>query len=78
MLAGINDTDENIRETRDFLAANLLSHVTLIPYHQLGVSKSRHIGKEAEVFQPSTDERLEEIKTYFGTHGISAEILGKL
>jgi glycyl-radical enzyme activating protein len=78
MLAGINDTDENIRETLDFLVANRLSQVTLIPYHQLGVSKSRHIGKDADVFQPSTDERLEEIKQKFASLGIFTEILGKL
>jgi len=78
MISGINDTDENIKETRDFLLANKLHQVTLIPYHQLGVSKSRHIGKEPEVFQPPTDERLEEIKEYFEAEGISTEILGKV
>jgi pyruvate formate lyase activating enzyme len=78
MLSGINDTIENIKETLDLLITNRLSSVTLIPYHQLGVAKSRHIGKEAEVFQPSTDERLQEIKKHFGSHGIFTEILGGL
>ena len=78
MLSGINDTDEIIKETLDFLLTNRLHQVTLIPYHQLGVSKSRHIGMEPEVFQPSTDTRLQEMKALFGAHGISTEILGKV
>lgn len=78
MLAGINDTVELILETRVFLIANQLRQVTLIPYHQLGVSKSRHIGKEHETYQPSTDERLDEIKAHFESQGISTEILGKV
>jgi pyruvate-formate lyase-activating enzyme len=78
MLSGVNDTEENIKETRDFLVANRLHQVTLIPYHQLGVAKSRHIGKEPVVFQPPTDERLEEIKRFLQTEGIEVEILGKV
>jgi len=78
MLRGINDTDENIQETLDFLVSNRIHHATLIPYHQLGVSKSRHIGKEPEVFQPTTDERLDEIKACFEDYSISTEILGKV
>lgn len=78
MLDGINDTELLILETIDFLVANRLRQVTLIPYHQLGVSKSRHIGKVHEVFRPSTDERLEEIRVHFESRGISTEILGKV
>jgi pyruvate formate lyase activating enzyme len=78
MLAGINDTDENIQETGSFLVSNRLLSVTLIPYHQLGVSKSRHIGRVAEVFQSPTEERLEAIKAHFESLGIFTEILGKI
>jgi pyruvate formate lyase activating enzyme len=78
MLAGINDTDENMQETLDVLVANGIHRVTLIPYHQLGVSKSRHIGKEPEVFQSPTEEQLEAIKAFFEKEGIFAEILGKV
>lgn len=78
MLSGISDTDANIISTRNFLVANQLHLATLIPYHQLGVSKSRHIGKVQEAFLPSTDARLEEIKVFFEAKGISTEILGKV
>jgi len=78
MISGINDTDGNIQETRDFLLANRLRQVTLIPYHPLGVAKSRHIGKEPEVFQSPTDARMDEIKEFLEAEGISTEILGKV
>jgi pyruvate formate lyase activating enzyme len=77
MIAGINDMDAIIKKTCGFLVANHLNQVTLIPYHQLGVSKSRNIGKEPEIFQPTASERLEEIKGLFDANGIATEILGQ-
>ena len=42
LLANINDGEELICATCDFLMANNLHQVTLLPYHRLGVSKSQH------------------------------------
>lgn len=75
MILGVNDTVEIIEKTCDFLLENHLNHVTLIPYHQLGVSKSRHIGKEPEIFQPTPSERLKEIKEIFEANGIATDCL---
>lgn len=74
LLAGVNDGDELIQETCEFLLENRLEQVTLLPYHRLGVSKSQHVGKPQEAYQAPSKERLEEIRQYFETNGIHAEI----
>jgi len=74
LLANINDGEELICATCDFLMANNLHQVTLLPYHRLGVSKSQHVGKAQEVFQPTSKARLEEIRQYFEANGIHTEL----
>ena len=77
LIKGVNDTEDMIRRTGDLYRELELENVTLLPYHTLGVSKTRNIGKEPEVFEPPQDERVEEIKTYFESLGMKAEVLGK-
>jgi pyruvate formate lyase activating enzyme len=74
LLAGINDGDEQIHETCEFLLENKLKQVTLLPYHHLGVSKSQHVGKPQEIYQAPAKERMEEIRQYFESNGIQADI----
>jgi pyruvate formate lyase activating enzyme len=50
---------------------------TLIPYHNLGVSKARNIGETATTFEPPDDEKLQQIKTAFATKGIPTTILAE-
>ena len=52
--------------------------MTLLPYHNLGVSKRRNIGGTPEDFTPPSDERVGEIRTIFESLGMQAEILGKV
>ena len=40
----VNDSWDIIRETAAFYKANGITRVTLLPYHNLGVSKKRNIG----------------------------------
>ena len=77
LISGVNDTDEIISETSDFYLASHLKRVTLLPYHRLGISKTRHLGGEPIIFQPPTDERLDEIRRHFSSNGIEVEILGE-
>jgi len=77
LVAGVNDSSEIIRNTAGFLAASGLKHVTLLPYHRLGVSKMANIGGAQEAFQPPSDERLREIVAEMGSFGIEAEIMGR-
>jgi len=77
LIGGVNDSEETIRKTGAFFAANNLKTVTLLPYHELGVSKCRNIGGQPELFKPPASDRIEEIREYFETCGIKAEILGR-
>lgn len=79
LIKGVNDSDEIIEKTAIFYKEYGLTKVTLLPYHNLGVSKKRNIGGKPVDFEPPTDERVEEIKAYFENQaGMTVEILGKV
>lgn len=79
LIHGVNDTTEIIEATGQLYRELSLRHVTLLPYHNLGVSKMRHIGGTPEEFTPPDDERVEEIRAYFENEiGMCVEILGKV
>ena len=79
LISGVNDTWEIIEKTAAFYKDHGIKRVTLLPYHNLGISKKKHIGGEQMQFEPPTDEYVEELKAYFEAHaGMEVEILGKL
>lgn len=79
LIGGINDTDEMIERTAVFYKKNKLKRLTLLPYHNLGVSKEKHIGGEQQVFRPPSDETVERIKIFFETEAsMNVEIIGKI
>lgn len=79
LMSGVNDTWEIIEKTAAFYKAHGIQKVTLLPYHNLGISKKRHIGGEQIEFAPPTDEYVDQIEDYFETYaGMEVEILGKL
>ena len=79
LIAGVNDTPDIIEASAALYRALGLRRVTLLPYHELGVSKLRNIGGAPETFSPPSDERLEEIRARFRTvAGMDVEILGKV
>lgn len=79
LIRGVNDTPEVIEATGRLYRELGLRHVTLLPYHNLGVSKMRNIGGTQEVFDPPSDQRVEEIQRFFQTFaGMEVEILGKV
>jgi pyruvate-formate lyase-activating enzyme len=63
LIKDVNDTDEMIRDTAEFYKAYGLNDVFLLPYHTLGVSKTRNIGHVPETFEAPSDERLEKIRS---------------
>ena len=77
LIKGVNDTEEMIRKSGEFYMAHGLKDVFLLPYHTLGVTKTRNVGKKPETFEPPADERIEEIKSYFEGLGMKCEVLGK-
>lgn len=79
LIQGVNDTPAMIEATAVLYRKLGLKRVTLLPYHNLGISKSRNIGGTPETFDPPTEERVQEIKDYFETAaGMEVEILGKV
>lgn len=65
IVPGINDTAENVKETVGFLSSlkNVVKY-ELLPYHPLGVSKSKALGKEQPKFQIPTKQQMEELMQY--------------
>jgi len=65
VVPGVNDDDENIRGTAEFLRSlGTISEISLLPYHKLGRDKYRGLEKKpsGDDFTPPSAERLEQIK----------------
>lgn len=77
LIAGVNDTDEIIDATCDFYREHGLKKVTLLPYHELGVQKSRNLGREQQSFSAPDTARLHAIRDRFAAIGMEVEILGE-
>lgn len=77
LIKGVNDTEEMITRSGELYKELGLDDVFLLPYHTLGLTKTRNVGKTPESFEAPSDERVEEIKTYFEGLGMKCEVLGK-
>ena len=77
LIHGINDTEDIIRRTCAFYAEHGLGFVTLLPYHELGISKYKSMGQDWENFTPPDAGRLHEIQSLFESKGIKTLILGE-
>lgn len=78
LISGINDSREIIERTASFYKEQGIRRVTLLPYHNLGILKEKHIGGRQQEFQPPSDEAVEEIRSCFTAEGMETEILGRL
>lgn len=79
LVSGLNDMWKLIEETVAFYREHHIKRVTLLPYHNLGVSKQRHIGGQQKTFAPPTEAYVEQIRKYFEAEAdMEVEILGKL
>ncbi len=78
LMHDINDTREIIEETAKFYRENRITRLTLLPYHNLGISKMRNIGGSPVEFVTPSDEYVDKIRKYFEDEaGMRVEILGK-
>lgn len=79
IIKGVNDSKEIIDKTIEFYSQNSIKALTLLPYHNLGISKKRNIGGSQEVFETPSDQFIEELKERFEKEaGMNVEILGKV
>lgn len=77
LMHGINDTDEIIDETIQFMLDHKLMKGALIPYHEMGISKSVRLGEAFTRFVTPPDRRLYEIWKRFDRAGIYMEVSGR-
>ena len=79
LIGGVNDLPDIIARTAELYTELGLRRVTLLPYHDLGVSKMRNIGGTPERFTAPDDARVDAIKDLFETQcGMQVEILGRV
>ncbi|MFC2164618.1 glycyl-radical enzyme activating protein [Acidobacteriota bacterium] len=79
LIAGINDDENNIHATIEFLLSlKTRPRVSLLPYHRGGCEKYKRLGKEQYVkaFASPTEGQLAKIMTNFSDHGFSVKIGG--
>lgn len=79
LIPGFNDTEENIRRTADF-ARQLpgVEELDLLPYHRLGESKYRRLGRKYQLSRarPLDRSRLAEIRALLESYGLRVKIGG--
>jgi pyruvate formate lyase activating enzyme len=79
LIAGINDDDNNIEETVEFLKTlNHIKQINLLPYHSGGCLKQKRLGKNQlrNGFQAPSKERIEAIKGIFKNNGFYVKVGG--
>ena len=61
----VNDTKENVQSTADFLRTlkNVMKY-ELLPYHPLGLSKAKALGRDMTEFSVPTKEKMKELSAY--------------
>lgn len=79
LVAGVNDGKENIAASIGFLKTlSSVRRVDLLKYHKGGQEKYKNLGKQScfRIFEPPSDERMEEIRGAFAEAGFSVSIGG--
>lgn len=77
LMHGINDTDEMVDAAIRFMLEHKLLKAALIPYHEMGISKSVRLGETYTKFETPSDGRLYEIWKRLDSAGICTEISGR-
>ena len=74
LIPGVNDDNENIQATCEFLSDADRQTVHLLPYHSMGNSKAKRIDFRDNIFnvEPYTKSQIEKIKSKFFHFGIKA------
>jgi pyruvate formate lyase activating enzyme len=68
LIAGVNDDDDNIRQTITFLSSlKSIRRVSILPYHSGGIEKARRIGRGSHFrrFDTPCEERISAIEAIF-------------
>lgn len=65
VIPGLNDSEENIQQTADFVASRGIKKLELLPYHNLGEVKYGQLGMEYALSETQTpsDEKMNRLLT---------------
>ncbi|WP_222888896.1 4-hydroxyphenylacetate decarboxylase activase [Enterobacter sp. C2] len=76
LIAGVNDTDENMQALADFMLDSGVYEVNLLPFHRLGESKWQQLGKPypGHAWQPPTPARLTALEQMFTDRALACYI----
>jgi pyruvate formate lyase activating enzyme len=78
IILGINDDEENIIKTAEFLKPLNILKVNLLPYHKIGIDKYNRLSinyKLNEMPEP-TDEKMKDVEKVFSEFGFNVKIGG--
>lgn len=54
-----------------------LKKADILPYHSMGISKARHIGKDFQEFETPSSKELQEISLLFQAFHINVHVMGE-
>jgi pyruvate formate lyase activating enzyme len=75
VIPGLNDSEENITDTAQFLKDSGLKEVNLLPYHKLGIGKYKAVGKRylSKKTEAPSDEQINHLKELIKTYGLRCD-----
>ena len=78
LIPGYNDSEENLKKTAEFMVANNIKHIDLLPYHSFAENKYKRIGRkyEAAGIKEPTEEEMMEHKALLESCGLEVNIGG--
>jgi pyruvate formate lyase activating enzyme len=78
ILPRINDDEENIQKTANFILLNGVKRICLLPYHRAGIEKYRSLDKQYNLnwIRPPSEQKLDAIKKQLEASGLIVKIGG--
>jgi pyruvate formate lyase activating enzyme len=77
-IPGISDTEQNVRETADFVSKLDISRLALLPYNQSASAKYRWLGRHYVLssLKRQSASKMEDLKAIAMSFGLHVEIVG--
>jgi len=78
IIPGINDYEDNITKTAEFIIQSGIKHINLLPYHRAGIEKYLSLGKsyKLKTIESPSNQKLNLIKKQLEAFGLSVRIGG--
>lgn len=78
IIPGVNDDEDNIVQTAEFMLSCGVNQIALLPYHRAGIEKYKSLGRvyRLEKTQSPSDRELNAIKKKLETLGLTVKIGG--